>query len=220
MYQYPDYNTVELDGLRYYICGEKAYPSITTVLGNTVALEKKESLDRWFKSVGEEMATTITQSASERGTAVHKMIENMFLGIENNFSECDELHVNTFKSLKFELKKIKPVGLEVALYSDILRVAGRTDCIGFYNDELSIIDFKTTGRTKNDCDIHDYWLQIAFYAIAHNAMYDTNINTGVIIMGNDKGLPQRWVNNDLSKHYEELATRTLQFHNMRNKNEN
>jgi genome maintenance exonuclease 1 len=212
MFDYPDFNTAEIDGKRHYLCGEYSFSSITTVLSNTESDEKKQSLEKWSNSIGKENAEEITRNACDRGTTVHKFIELQFLKQPIVFDGVDETYVNTYRSLKFELNNLKPVGLEVALYSKNLGVAGRTDCIGFYKDELCIVDFKTTGRTKNFDDIKDYWLQIAFYAIAHNELYGTNINKGVILMGNDKGLPQKWINNDLSKHHEELVKRVLQYH--------
>jgi hypothetical protein len=42
----------------------------------------------------------------------------------------------------------------------------------------SIIDYKTSSRVKDTSQSGDYWLQAAFYAIAHNEMFDTKIENG------------------------------------------
>jgi ATP-dependent exoDNAse (exonuclease V) beta subunit len=36
---------------------------------------------------------------------------------------------------------------ECPLYSSVLKVAGRVDCIAEFDGELAIVDFKTSGRT-------------------------------------------------------------------------
>jgi hypothetical protein len=117
-----------------------------------------------------------------------------------------------FNSLKFKLKKISEIyGQEVALYSDVIGVAGRCDCIGVYEGSEAIIDFKTTARVKNDKDIEDYWLQCCFYALAHNEMFGTNIMTGVILMGNLNGIPQVW-KKDLKECIVPLVERAESFY--------
>jgi genome maintenance exonuclease 1 len=55
-------------------------------------------------------------------------------------------------------------GLEVPLYSDKLRVAGRVDCLALWKNELAIIDFKTSKRAKRREDISGYFTQTAAYA--------------------------------------------------------
>jgi hypothetical protein len=46
----------------------------------------------------------------------------------------------------------------------------------------SIIDFKQTNKPKRDEWIEDYKLQMAAYAMAHNYVYGTGIEQGVILM--------------------------------------
>ena len=212
LFEYKNFNTATLNGRRHYVCDTGCFPSITTVLSNTMPAEKQRWLDEWAQSIGKEEAEKITADAAHRGTNVHEMIELHFKD-ELDVSKYDELFAGIFRSLKFELKKIQEIlGMEVALYSDVLGVAGRTDMIAFYDDELSVIDFKTTRRHKTEEDIADYWLQIAFYAIAHNEKYNTGINQGVIIMGNENGIPQKWVCKDLSVHYDRLLKRITQYY--------
>ena len=55
-------------------------------------------------------------------------------------------------------------GLEVPLYSDKLRVAGRVDCFCLWDNKLSIVDFKTSRSNKEKDSIHNYFLQSAAYA--------------------------------------------------------
>ena len=50
--KWPKTKGMSIDGMRFYTIDGKNYPSITTVLG----VQKKEGLERWRKSVGEEAA--------------------------------------------------------------------------------------------------------------------------------------------------------------------
>ena len=46
-------------------------PSVTTVLNATQSEEKRKTLDKWVKRVGEDEATRIKDLAAKRGTAMH-----------------------------------------------------------------------------------------------------------------------------------------------------
>ena len=54
--------------------------------------------------------------------------------------------------------------LEAPLYSDDLGVAGRVDCIAEFDNELAIIDFKTTNSIKKVEWLEKYFVQEAAYA--------------------------------------------------------
>lgn len=190
-FEYQDYPTVDLNGKRIYqISDEKFYPSITTVLGNTLLPEKRSALDLWRSRVGAAKADKISNDAATRGTNTHLMLERYLKGEDPRVEEFPETHANIFKSLRLELRKINKVyGQEVVLFSDVLGVAGRCDLIAEYQGTLAIVDYKTSSRVKGADEIGDYWLQTAFYAIAHNEMFGTNIEKLVIMMGVENKLP-------------------------------
>ena len=191
MPSYVDYPTVDVEGKRFYQLGDqKYYPSITTILGNTLEPEKAQALENWRNWLGKAKADKVRDDAATRGTNTHLMIERKLKGEDVRESEFPVEHVRIFNSLKFELQKINTVlGQEVVLYSDLVQVAGRCDLIAEYDGELSVVDYKTSSRVKSKDEIGDYWLQAAFYAIAHNEMYGTEITKLVILMGVEKGLP-------------------------------
>ena len=60
--------------------------------------------------------------------------------------------------------------------------AGATDLVGIYNSRESIIDFKQTNKPKKREWIEDYFIQLGAYAMAHNYVYGTKIQQGVILM--------------------------------------
>ncbi len=60
--------------------------------------------------------------------------------------------------------------------------AGASDVAGIYEGRESIIDFKQSNKYKKREWIDDYFIQCAAYATAHNYVYGTNINSGVILI--------------------------------------
>ena len=135
-----------IDGKRFYVTPDgNSYPSITTVL----AQQENLGLEAWKTKVGEKEAKRISKESMRIGTAVHQMAEfylsNYIIKLKNE----DKKLVDTFNRLRFLLGNINNiVGVEIPLFSDLLRVAGTTDCIAEYNGELSVIDFKTSRRPK------------------------------------------------------------------------
>jgi len=172
----------------------KFYPSITTVLGGTTPPEKAKALLSWQMSLGKDVAQKKTQDAADHGTAVHLMIERYLKKEELDQGEkFPSTVVSAFNALKMKLNSIEEVwGQEVALYSDLIEVAGRCDCIGVYKGKPCIIDFKTSGRLKGEKDIEDYRLQLTAYSIMHNELFGTDIADGVILMTSDGGFPQEF----------------------------
>jgi genome maintenance exonuclease 1 len=78
---------------------------------------------------------------------------------------------------------------ECPLYSNQLKVAGRVDCIAEFDGELSIVDFKTSGRVKERDEISSYFMQEAAYAIMFEERTGITINQLVTLMvvdGDDK----------------------------------
>ena len=89
------------------------------------------------------------RGAAKRGTAVHTLVEN-YLNNEE-LSKQDVLPVALFTLLKPELDNINSIRMqEGGLYSDKWEVAGRVDCIGLFNNTLSIIDFKSSSKVKEE----------------------------------------------------------------------
>jgi hypothetical protein len=151
----PDLPSItEAEGSRYYRLpsGDLA-PSITTILGSFESAE----LQRWRDAVGEEESRRISGQAKERGSAVHKMIEDHINGkaLDRNDYMPDEWWI--YKKFEFEvLQYITHIWyMEQSLYSTTLKVAGRCDLIcthQFYGDV--IIDWKTSNDPFKQWDKH------------------------------------------------------------------
>lgn len=214
-FNYPSLTASEFKGMRFYETPHgEFYPSITTILGGTMPEEKQVALKKWQNSLGVAKAAKFTADAANNGTKVHLLAER-FLKQEplvqpgDDFSQADH---NGFNALKLKLKRVNEVwGQEMSLYSDLIKVAGRCDCVGIYDGTPCIIDFKTSTRLKSKKDIEDYRLQITAYAIMHNELFDTNIENGVILMTSAGGFPQEF-RVDLTKYVEQLTTRIDEFY--------
>lgn len=163
----------------------KSYPSVTTVL----SILTEDSIRSWRNRVGEEQADIVSGKASRRGTKVHSIVEK-YLNNENTSKFLPHIQQS--------LENLKPVldndigtifGLEVALYSDHLGVAGRCDCIAQYNGVPSIIDFKTSRYIKKKEKISNYFAQGAAYAIMWEERTGMVIPNVVVIMDVDHEKP-------------------------------
>ena len=196
-YSYPKSSRAKLDGLRHYTIdgSQKKLPSVTTVLGQTQPKEKQESLERWRNKVGLREAQKITRDAAIRGTAMHKYLEDLIRGqrsldltplgveatrmaeiiVERGLNDCSEIY-----------------GIEATLYYPNL-YAGSVDLVAKYKDKVSIIDFKQTNKPKQREWIEDYFLQMAAYGMAHDAVYGTTIEQGVIMMCSKDGYYQQFM---------------------------
>ena len=82
--------------------------------------------------MGEEEANRISKTASNRGTAVHDLLER-YVNNESDFDKEVEPHImQSFYDVKPVLDKCltKVYAQEAGLYSERLGVAGRVDCVG------------------------------------------------------------------------------------------
>jgi genome maintenance exonuclease 1 len=59
---------------------------------------------------------------------------------------------------------------------------GTADLICVHEGEPAIGDFKTSRKFKKKEWVEDYFMQASAYALAHNEVYGTNIQKGVIFM--------------------------------------
>jgi hypothetical protein len=176
------------DGMRFYEVDGKAYPSITTVLG----VQPKPGLDAWRKNVGEEAAKWEMSRAARRGKTTHTLVEQYLKG--ETPSTRDVLPLGLFALLKPYLKQIDNVHcLETILYSKKLTIAGQVDCIAEYNGKLSVIDFKTANKERNDAWNENYYIQTTAYSLMYEELFGTPIEQIVILMASEDGAARAFV---------------------------
>jgi genome maintenance exonuclease 1 len=169
-----------IDGKRHYVTPDgNSYPSITTILSQ----QENLGIEAWKAKVGEKEAKRISQESMRIGTAVHQMAEFYLSNYIIKLKDEEKKIVDTFNRLRFLLGNINNiVGVEIPLFSDLLRVAGTTDCIAEYNGKLSVIDFKTSRRPKKEEWIDDYYMQTFAYKLMFEEMTGIEIQQIVILV--------------------------------------
>jgi hypothetical protein len=177
-----------INGMRFYEVDGKAYPSVTSVLG----YRPKPGLLAWRKNVGEEAAKWEMARAARRGKATHTLVEEFLKG--ETPSTRDVLPLGLFSLLKPYIAQIDNVHcLETILYSHKLTLAGQVDCIAEYNGKLSVIDFKTANKERNDAWNESYYLQTTAYSIMYEELFGTPIEQIVILMASEDGVARAFV---------------------------
>jgi hypothetical protein len=179
-YDFPKLEQKNENGSRVYLTptGEK-YPSVTSVTG----IGNAKHINEWRDRVGHAEATAITTRAANRGTRIHKLCEDHLLGNPVDVSMFDQ---EVFNSMSKHFHKVGDIHcLETRLYSHVLKVAGTVDLIAEYENELAVLDWKTSRRVKEIDEIGDYFMQAAAYAQCFYELTDISIDKLVIIMGID-----------------------------------
>lgn len=193
-----------------------AYPSVTTILG----AEEKPGLAAWKTALGPTKAKKETDRCSERGTAVHLMVEHFLNNVELDEVVSGQAYSNIklFNQMKPRLKKINNIrAQEVPLYSNTLKIAGRVDCVAEYDGVLSIIDFKTSNNTKDVKMVHDYFLQCTAYAIMYSELFNEAIDDIVVIIGVEKGATPMVYKKKIDDYVKPLLQRIAKFYSTRTK---
>ena len=161
--EFEELPTVTENGKRFYKTPDGIlYPSVTTI----TSLIGKDAILAWRKRVGEAEANKISTQASSRGTRMHGICEDYL---------CNKQFKSTIMPDAMAMfKSIQPIldehiddvhAIEAPLYSHHLRVAGRVDCVAKYDGRLSIIDWKTSSKQKDEKWIQNYFMQCSAYAV-------------------------------------------------------
>ena len=182
-----DLRTENIEGKRHYVTPDgNKYISITTLLSNL----SKAGIQKWRARVGEVEANRISTKASRQGTGVHSVCDSYIKNEDGFLDGRMPNEVEMFQSINPLLDCIDNIHcVEGALYSDELKLAGRTDLIAEFNDELAVIDYKTSRKIKTWDMCHAYFMQGAFYAHAYEERTGIPINNITIIMAVENEKP-------------------------------
>jgi len=196
-FDYPKTVRSSVDGVRKYSIGQEKLPSVTTIISSTQDADKTANLAKWKLKVGDVEAERIKNTAALRGTAMHTYLEHYVKG--GNVLDLTDLGREARSMGEVIIKKGLPDmdevwGVETTLFYPGL-YAGQTDMCGVYQGRESIIDFKQSNKPKRAEWIGDYKLQLAAYATAHDQVYGTSIEQGVILMCTPDNFFQRFIVN-------------------------
>ena len=180
-YEYAIGKQINEDNGRIYDVAGFRLPSVTSILSRT---KDQGFLKQWREKVGDKEADRIMNLSSVRGTAMHKYLESYIT--EVGYEDLTD----TGKQAKTMAEKVVELGLApideyygsgVTMYYPGL-YAGQTDLVCIHDGKDAIVDFKQANRPKREEWIDDYKLQIAAYAMAHDYVYNSSIEKGVIMV--------------------------------------
>lgn len=173
---------------RVYATPSGNYPSMTSVL--SILEEEDNPLEKWRERIGHEEAEKITNDSAHRGNELHDYNE-AYLKNELKRSDLKGQARTLFNRVKKYLDEIELViATEVPLWHKEYNYAGRVDCIGMLNGEVTIIDHKNSRRPINiniewhRQKIFKYMLQLTGYSMAFENMTDIEARYGCLIVGN------------------------------------
>ena len=150
-----------MDQGRFYKIDDRWMPSVTTVVGH----QSKHGILKWQQRVGFAEAEKIRRSSAWRGTQYHNLVEKYLKNELEEDKESKGLPTYLFRSARETLNRISNIhAIEAPLFSRNLCIAGRVDCIAEFDNELAIIDFKTTKSLKKVEHLEKFFVQEAAYA--------------------------------------------------------
>ena len=195
-FNYQPIKRVDSPNGRVYDINNEKLPSVTTILGATRSAESEAKLAEWRQKLGEKKADKVRDDAAARGTIMHRILEGYIKG-ENHMDLSDlGKEAGIMAQNIIDAGHFRPLtevwGLEMPLYYPGL-YAGASDVVGIYEGRESIIDFKQSNKFKKREWIDDYFIQCAAYAMAHNFVYKTAIESGVILISVKGGEVLRYV---------------------------
>ena len=180
-YEYAIGKQINEDNGRIYDVAGFRLPSVTSILSRT---KDQGFLKQWREKVGDKEADRIMNLSSVRGTAMHKYLESHIteVGYEDLTDTGKQAKTMAEKVIELGLAPIDEYyGSEVTMYYPGL-YAGQTDLVCIHDGKDAIVDFKQANRPKREEWIDDYKLQIAAYAMAHDYVYNSTIEKGVIMV--------------------------------------
>ena len=187
----PDITTIKqvnANGKRHYETPAGPLVSITTVIHHFTP----DGIKQWRENMGEDVANYIMRVSSIRGTHVHKLVDSFLSNesLDNITREYGVTAVGLFNLMRPALERISNiVAVEKRVYStdSAIMVAGTTDCVADYEGILSIIDFKTSSKMREQDTIDSWMIQATFYALAWECLTGQKISQLVIICATEDG---------------------------------
>ena len=169
-----NFTQITTNDSRFYEDGEKTYPSVTYVLQY---FPKGKYFEEWLKKVGHS-ADYLAKKAADEGTIVHNLAERYLLGEEIKLMQGGkpQYDLKVWKMfLRFvdfwETSGAELLETEVFLYSDTLKVAGTCDIVCKIDDEIWVLDIKTSNNLQTTYD-----LQSAIYARCFEECYEAKVD--------------------------------------------
>lgn len=193
-----------IEGCRYHVTPLGQLPGVTTILSATSEFNFKQ----WRQDNPEE-----SKRCLNRGLLLHDHVEFYFSNDwTHSLKEESPLFIKLYNGV---LRYIKPVVTEHQVYSK-LGYSGSLDCLGYWNDKLTLFDWKTSTNRKTSSQITSYLMQVAAYAYALKELDDITVDqTAVVVIPEESDCQVFKMDNRLTSiYFDEFKRRLKWFHNM------
>ncbi|XP_059352066.1 mitochondrial genome maintenance exonuclease 1-like isoform X2 [Daphnia carinata] len=172
-------------------------PSVTQVLNKTMSDKSEMMLALWRKrkiaEVGEEGLKEFMREAKLVGKELHTSIETYLRGVEYSSIRVEPRISGHWLSMKSILNSLEDVlVLESYVVHQQLKYKGFVDCVCKYKDNVVVVEWKTSQRTKSTLeDAYDDPVQIAAYIGALNAdeKYPFKVENALLVIAYPTGRP-------------------------------
>ncbi|USV41132.1 exonuclease [Xanthomonas phage BUDD] len=169
------------------------YPGVTRVLSGT---KDMTGLDAWRDRVGHEEADRIVAESKAIGSSLDKIFNDSLESVINQVPFEESLYENDvgyrlYGQLKPYLKRTQPVAVQMKVWSDHMKMMGYLDCLGLYDNVLTLIDCKNSKKEKREEYLEDYYLQCTAYSMMLYDMLGIKIKQmALFIARRDSPFPQ------------------------------
>lgn len=138
------------------------YPGVTKVLSGT---KDMSGPDAWRDRVGHAEADRIVEESKRIGSSLDKIFNDSLSDMfEESLYENEEGY-RLFTQLKPYIARTKPIAVQMKVWSDHMKMMGYLDCLGLYDDTLTLIDCKNSKKEKKEEYLEDYFLQCTAYSM-------------------------------------------------------
>ena len=176
-------------------------PSVTRILSATMSKESKAVLARWEKEkiamLGLEGFKKYKAEMFSRGKYLHSMLEDFLETrslprVSDMEDEVSKRHRVSISQMIGQVER--PLAIESSVSHTQLGYSGIVDCVAVINNTLTLIDWKTSEKVKNNVKaLYDNPLQLAAYigAINQDERYAGlgNITSGAVVVIYNSGYP-------------------------------
>jgi len=185
---------MQRDGRRFYSCDGHELPSVTTVLSAT---EDQSWLVAWRERIGAEEADRISREASELGTRTHSLVEHYLLDRHSGqqlsllqqppeetspATQEDQALLEAFRPFLDEVEEVLLLEGTVWHVDDRGKgFAGSFDALLRWQDQLLVVDWKTTRKQKYRADWGKAATQMAAYSRAIQQRYGIPVDRAVVV---------------------------------------
>lgn len=168
--------TTDARGRRFYLVDGVPHPSVTTILSAT---------NPRMRALRRRIAPEVMREATALGTLVHAHLEAAVKNIEPP-ADGGPLAPLASRMAEALADRVLPHLSEVWGSEVMLCMpgayAGTADLVTLWGGRPTIVDFKTARTPRTIEQVHDYLLQLVAYIEAHDTMFGTRIEGGVVCL--------------------------------------